>query len=88
MKITINISKAREIHREKIRQARIQKFTELDVAMQRELEKENPETNEIIAKKQELRDLTIDPAIDLSNTIDDLKSIWPTDLLGPSPYNL
>jgi hypothetical protein len=87
MKIQINMPKAREIHREKIRAARAPKLAELDLAFQRELEKPRPDTTTIAAQKQRLRDLTAEPGIEAATTPAALKAAWPADLLGPSPYS-
>jgi hypothetical protein len=84
--ITINLGKARDIHRDRIRQARAPKLEQLDTAFQRELEKPKPNTAAIAAQKQALRDAPASPAIDVAETTEDLKAAWPADLLGASPY--
>lgn len=84
--ITVNMDKAREIHRQRIRQARFPKLAELDTAFQRELEKVKPNTAAIAAKKQALRDAPSDPAIAAAKSPEELKEAWPADILGPSPY--
>jgi hypothetical protein len=86
MKVTINMSKAREIHRNNLRQARVPKLTELDTAFQRELEKPEPAIAAIAEAKQTLRDLPADSAISQAKTPAALKALWLTDLLGKSPY--
>jgi hypothetical protein len=67
-----------------MREVRDTVFPELDIQFMKALELGNP-TTDIATKKQQLRDL---PNIDLSdvNTIAELKSKWPTELLGNSPY--
>lgn len=87
MKVTINMTKARDIHRAKLRAAREPKLVELDTTFQRELEK-GPQANTaaIVAAKQALRDLPADPKINQAKTPEALKALWPADLLGPSPY--
>jgi hypothetical protein len=84
--ITHDMAKAREIHRDRIRAARDPKLTALDVAVQRELEKPNPNTAQIFAQKQSLRDAPANPAINAATTISQLKAAWDATLLGPSPY--
>lgn len=79
--IKINMAKAREIHRAKMREARAPLLSALDVQFQRALEA-NASTAEIVAKKQALRDVTSDPAIELAQTTEELKSIWPNILGG------
>jgi hypothetical protein len=86
MKVAINMSKAREIHRNNLRQAREPKLLELDTAFQRELEKPQPDTTSIAEAKQALRDLPADSAISQAKTPAALKALWPVDLLGKSPY--
>ena len=79
--ITINMEKAREIHRANMRAARDPLFSALDIAYQRATET-GADTSAIVAKKQALRDVTSDPAIDAAQTTDELKAIWPSILNG------
>jgi hypothetical protein len=79
--ITIDMEKARDIHREKMRLVRAPLLTSLDISFQRALE-QNGNTVVIVAKKQALRDVTSDPAITAAETIDELKAVWP-DILTP-----
>jgi len=81
----INIAKAREIHKEKIRTARESKLTELDIEFQKALETSADKTD-IVAKKQALRDAPADSAITAASDTDALKAQWNTSILGPSPY--
>ena len=84
--ITIDMAKAKEIHKTRIRAARPSKFAELDVEFQRALET-SADTSSIIAKKQALRDAPADSAIDAATTDAELKSQWNTSVLGDSPYS-
>jgi hypothetical protein len=84
--ININLDKARDIHRDRIRQARAPKLNQLDTAFQRELEKPEPDTAAIAAQKQALRGAPSNPAIDAAETTEELKAAWPADILGTSPY--
>lgn len=84
--ITINMEKARNIHREKIRVAREPLLLSLDVEFQRALET-STDTSDIVAKKKLLRDAPNDPSIEVAKTTDALKRMWP-DFLGKSPYEL
>jgi len=79
--ITINMAKARDIHRAKMREARAPILAALDVQFQRALES-NADTSAIVAKKQALRDVTSDPAIEAAQTTDQLKAVWPSVLNG------
>ena len=84
--ITVNMTKARDIHREKVREARNPKLTEKDVEFQRALES-GADTTAIVAAKQALRDAPAAAAIEAATTPDELKAAWDTDLLGTSPYS-
>ena len=79
--ITINMAKARDIHRAKMCEARAPILAALDVQFQRALES-NADTSAIVAKKQALRDVTSDPAIEAAQTTDQLKAVWPSVLNG------
>ena len=81
----INMAKAKEIHRSKIREARTPKLAELDVEFQKALET-SADTSAIIAKKQALRDAPADSAIDAATDEAGLKAQWNTSILGESPY--
>jgi hypothetical protein len=82
--LIINMEVAKIKFIDDMREARVSILDELDIQFMRTLETGNP-TTEIVAKKQQLRDL---PTMNLSDvtTIDELKGKWPTDLLGNSPY--
>jgi flagellar motor switch/type III secretory pathway protein FliN len=84
--LKINLEKALEIHKTKIREKRESVFKDLDIQFMKALEQGNTTLSaEIGAKKQSLRDIT---DIDISNisTLDELKQIWDVELLGESPY--
>ena len=83
--ININMTKARDIHRDKVRQARNPKLAAKDVEVQRALET-GADTSAIVAAKQALRDAPAAFAIEAASTPDELKQAWDTDLLGDSPY--
>jgi hypothetical protein len=74
--ITVNMEKARDIHRAKMREAREPLFAALDISYQRATET-GADTSVIVAKKQALRDVTADPAIESAQTTEELKSVWP-----------
>ena len=79
MGITINIAKAKEIWKDKIRLARKPKLEELDVEFIKAQETSS-DTSAIVTKKQELRDY---PAqVDSATTTDEIKAVWDTDKLG------
>jgi len=83
--ININMDKARDIHREKVRQARNPKLAAKDVEFQRALET-GADTSAIVAAKQALRDAPAASTIEAASTPDELKQAWDTNLLGASPY--
>ena len=82
----IDMAKAREIHKDKIRAARAEKFKELDIEFQKALET-GASTTDIVAKKQALRDAPADSGIASASDTDALKAQWKTDILGDSPYS-
>ena len=82
----VDMAKAREIHKDKIRLARAPKLAELDVEFQKALEA-GSSTTDIVAKKQALRDAPADSGIAAANSADALKAKWKTDILGTSPYS-
>jgi hypothetical protein len=83
--INVNMTKARDIHREKVRQARNPKLAAKDVEFQRALET-GADTATIVSEKQALRDAPAAAAIDAATTPEELKAAWDSDLLGDSPY--
>ena len=82
----IDMAKAREIHKDNIRNARTPKLAELDIEFQKALET-GANTSEIIAKKQALRDAPADSGIAAASDAAALKAQWKTDILGTSPYS-
>ena len=71
MKIQVNIDKAKDITKDKLREERKPLLESLDVQFQRALET-GADTSDIIAKKQALRDL---PAtVDNMTTVEELKA--------------
>ena len=85
-KIQIDITKAREVHKENIRNARQEKLAELDIEFQKALETSSS-TTDIVSKKQALRDAPADSAIDSASNEAELKAQWNTSILGTSPYS-
>ena len=84
--ISIDMAKARELHKEKIRNARKDKLAELDIEFQKALETSSS-TADIVSKKQALRDAPADSAIASAKTEAQLKAQWNTSILGDSPYS-
>jgi len=82
----VDMAKAREIHKNNIRNARVPKLAELDIEFQKALET-GASTTDIVAKKQALRDAPADSGIAAASDADALKAQWKTDILGTSPYS-
>lgn len=86
--IKINIDKAKEIQKDKIRQVRTPLLEKLDVDFIRALEL-GGDTASIASQKQALRDATniVTEAEITGTTVDEitteLKAIWDEELLGP-----
>jgi hypothetical protein len=70
--IVINIDKAKEITKTRLRQERAPLLQEQDLAFQRALEQQL-DTTEIVAEKQRLRDIT--ELADQATTLEELKAI-------------
>ena len=82
----VDMAKAREIHKSKIRAAREPKLAELDIEFQKALER-GASTTDIVAKKQALRDAPADSAINAATDEAGLKAQWNKSILGTSPYS-
>jgi len=73
-----DMAKCREIHRNRMRDARKSLFAVLDVEYMRADEAGNVAKKLAVAKKkQELRDVTADPRIESAKTPEELKAVWP-----------
>ena len=77
--IDIDMATARQIWRNKIREARIPELARLDAEFMKALET-SADTSSIVAQKQALRDAPADPAIDSASTPDELKLVKPAGL--------
>lgn len=77
--LRVDMVKARDIWRDKIRVARKPLLEALDADFMVSLEKGQP-TQAIAAQKQALRDATADPRIDLAATPEELKAVQPAGL--------
>lgn len=85
--ISVNMAKARDIHRQRVREARGPLLAAKDIEFQRALET-GADTAAIVAAKQALRDAPAASAIDAALTPDELKQAWDAALLGASPYEV
>ena len=80
-KVEVSMTKAREIHKNRLREIRAPKLAALDVEYQRADEQGDAVAKAAIAaQKQALRDVTADPAIDAAKTPEELKAVLPAAL--------
>jgi hypothetical protein len=80
-KIVVDMSAAREIHREKLRNLRAPRLVALDQDYLRADERGDLlEKQRIAQRKQALRDAPADPAIDAAQTPDELRAVIPAAL--------
>jgi hypothetical protein len=78
MSVTIDMTKAREIWKNKIRAARAEEFKLLDMQYMRADEAGDADAKAaIVARKNLLRDATDNPAIASANTVEELSAVWP-----------
>mgnify|MGYP003644858135 FL=1 len=76
--ITIDISKAKDVWKDKIREARTAALEKLDVDFIKAQEASSSTTS-IVTNKNTLRDLP--SQVDTATTTDEIKTVW-NDLLG------
>lgn len=77
-KVEVDMVKAREIKRDSLRILRAPLLAALDIEYQRADEEGNVAAKaEIAAKKQALRDVTEDPALEAAQTPEELKTVLP-----------
>lgn len=80
---TIDLGKAKEVWRKRIRTARDKRLKELDVKWMKAMEKgELTIAASIAADKQVLRDLPDREEISSASSLEELKSFWPSILEG------
>ena len=78
MAITINITKAKEIWKDKIRFKRAGALKKLDLDFMKAQEN-GTDTTSIVADKNTLRDLP--EQVNTASTVDEIKAVW-NDMLG------
>ena len=76
--ITIDITKAKEVWKDKIRFKRAKALKKLDLDFMKAQETSS-DTTSIVADKQTLRDLP--EQVDTATTVDEIKAVW-NDMLG------
>lgn len=84
----LNLDKAKDLHRNRLRYAREEKFKELDAEFMKALERgDTQRVAEVTALKQQLRDLPSCEEVECATCLDDLINHWP-DILGcDCPYH-
>ena len=80
----INMSRAKDIHKNNIRVARKDKLAALDIEFQIAQET-SADTSAIVAKKQVLRDYPARAGIATAADTTELKADWDTTILGDKP---
>lgn len=92
MAIGINVDKAKEIHKDKIRQVRNPLLEKKDVEYMRAQEVgDTAKVAEIVAEKQALRDVTTIvantniTATSVFGVTEELKQVWDSEVLGQNP---
>jgi len=78
MGITIDITKAKEVWKDKIRIKRAKALKKLDLDFMKAQEA-GTDTTSIVADKNTLRDLP--EQVDTATTVDEIKAVW-NDMLG------
>lgn len=77
--ISVDMAAARDIWRDKIRQARVEPLAALDTAFMKAQET-GADTTQIVADKQALRDAPTDAEIDAATTPEELAAVQPAGL--------
>ena len=80
----VDMSKAKDIHKDNIREARKDKLAALDIEYQRATET-GADTSAIVSKKNVLRDYPAHAGITTAQNTQDLKADWDTSILGDKP---
>ena len=85
--IAEDMTKAKELFKNKIREVRTPLLEAEDVAYMKALEADDASAKTAsVNKKKALRDAPAAKAITDADTIDKLKAAWDTSVLGDSPY--
>ena len=85
--ISEDLTKAKEIFKDKIREVRGPKLEAEDVVYMKALEDDDASAKTAsVTKKNALRNAPAASAISSASDIDELKAAWDTSVLGDSPY--
>ena len=86
--ISEDMTEAKKIFQEKIREVRKPLLEEEDVIYMKALEADDASAKSAsVAKKKALRDAPASSAITNASTISELKSAWDVSVLGENPYS-
>ena len=86
MPIGVNIAKAKELQKERFRQVRKPLLDALDIEYQRADEAgDASKKTEVATKKQALRDVTNNTALNDATTEAEVRAVWDADVLGTRP---
>lgn len=78
MSVSVDMAKAREIWKNKIRAARAEEFKLLDMQYMRADEAGDVDAKAaVVARKNLLRDATDNPAIAGAKSVEELSAVWP-----------
>jgi hypothetical protein len=78
MIIKIDMQKAKDIWRDKIRALRAEELKKLDTQYMLADEADDQAAKyTVVARKKLLRDAPADPRIDAATTVEELKKVWP-----------
>jgi hypothetical protein len=82
-RLEVDMPAAREIHRDHLRAARSAKLMQLDGEWMRATgQGKKQDADAVEAQRQALRDLPADPRIEAVSTPEELKAVWPEELIG------
>lgn len=84
--ISVNLNKAKEIHKGFLRMARKPLLEQLDIEVMK-LQEANLSMTGVYEKKQILRDITQTNELNEAQTPEEIKLSWPSEILGNSPYS-
>lgn len=79
MTITVNMTKARMIWRAKLAAARDERIVEMNRLYQAYID-QGVDPKPVVDRRNALREVTQDHAIDAANTLEELKAVWPSIL--------
>ena len=86
MPVGVNVTKAKNLQKDRFRQVRTPLLEALDVDYQKADEAADASAKTAVAaKKQALRDVTANATLDAASTADEVRAVWDTGVLGDRP---